>query len=106
LKTLFKVWGKWRSDATAHAARTNSKGALATALAVGDAAFLERYRGILEEEFEAAEEKAYEKDGDRARARVFLQLLERVRKATELEAWPGIDDEFEDFEIKCEAWAQ
>lgn len=105
LKTLFKAWGKWRKDATAHAARTNSKRALEAVLAAGDAAFLERYRGILEEEFEVAEEKACEKNGDRARARVFLQLLERVRKATELESWPGVDDAFEDFEIKCEAWA-
>jgi hypothetical protein len=105
LKTLFKAWVKWRNDATVQASRSNSREALAAVLATGDAVFLERYRGILDEEFEAAEEKAYEKDGDRARARVFLQLLERVRKATELEAWPGVDDAFEDFEIKCEAWA-
>jgi hypothetical protein len=104
LKTLFKAWTKWKEDVTSPAARTNLSETTAAILAAGDAVFLERYRGILEEEFEAAQEKADEKESDRARAKVYEQLLERVRKATELYTWPGIDDAFEDFEIQCEAW--
>jgi hypothetical protein len=104
LKTLFKAWAKWKEDVASPAARTHLRETTATILAAGDAVFLARYRGILEEEFEVAQEKADEKESDRARAGVFEQLLERVRKATELCTWPGIDDAFEDFEIQCEAW--
>ncbi len=104
LKTLFKAWAKWKDDVASPAARTHLSGPAPTILAAGDTVFLERYRAILEEEFEAAQEKADEKESDRARAKVFEQLLERVRKATELHTWPGIDDAFEDFEIQCEAW--
>lgn len=104
LKTLFKAWAKWKEDVASPAARAHLSGPTSTMLAAGDAVFLERYRAILEEEFEAAQEKADEKESDRARGKVFEQLLERVRKATELHTWPGIDDAFEDFEIQCEAW--
>jgi hypothetical protein len=97
LKTLFKTWARWQSELTAPTAEL---------LATGNAVFADRFRELLDEEFEATEEKCEEKNSDRAKAKLFEQLLERVRKLTELQKWPGVDDVFDDFEIRCNEWIE